>query len=154
MQRFLRTEIFPRVSTSLDSRNWPSRFPSRGQKVEGHDEKRQFTPMTVESSYPSSDQENPNQVHILESWLLPFAHDPRTSLECELLYRYLMDNSASPLRHALEKAPFSSAASPLCMLDDSGRELRFSVGIVTDDAAHAGDLETLIFDTLQQEAKA
>ena len=124
-------------------------FAERGEKVEATDEKRFISPMCIEAGYPSTDRENKDQVHVLVSWLLPFAHDSKNRLEAELLMRYLLDNSASPLRHALENASWGASPSPLCMLDDSGRELRFSAGLVTDDTANTQKTESLIMEVLE-----
>ena len=92
-------------------------------------------------------------MHILFSWLLPFAHDPRTKLECELLYRYLLGSSASVLTYALENAEYTRSLSPLSMLDDSGRELRLSTGIITDDPKYASEVENLVVSVLKKEVE-
>ena len=100
--------------------------------------------------YPSSDTENPHQTHILFSWLLGHANNAKTHLEAEILYQYLLGHSGSPLRHALETAEFSASISPLTMMDDSGREIRITTGIVTDDAKYADETEKLIFDVFEE----
>jgi presequence protease len=44
-------------------------------------------------------------------------------LKAHLLSGVLLDNSASPLRQALETTELGSAPSPLCGLEDSSREM-------------------------------
>lgn len=100
--------------------------------------------------YPSSDTENPHQTHILFSWLLGHANNAKIHLEAEILYQYLLGHSGSPLRHALETAEFAASISPLTMMDDSGREIRITTGIVTDDAKYADETEALIFDVFEK----
>lgn len=125
-------------------------FSDRTEKVLATDEKRFIAPVRIETGYPSTDQENPNQVHILVSWLLPFAHESQNRLEAELVYKYLLDNSASPLRYVLENASWGASPSPLCMLDDSARELRFSAGLITDNVQNTEKTESLIMETLEK----
>lgn len=125
-------------------------FSGKGEKVMARDEKRFIAPLTVEAAYPSTDTENPHQVHILVSWLLGASYHAHEYLEAELITRLLLDNSASPLRKALENAEWSASPSPLCMLDNSGRELRFSAGLVTDSKNNTQKTEALILDTLTQ----
>lgn len=69
-------------------------------------------------------------------------------LEMNILYTYLLDHSGSPLYHALETLPFAATISPFTSFDDSGREITVTTGIVTDNADHAKEVETTIFETL------
>lgn len=123
-------------------------FDGEGEKVTVDNETRLLAPVRMTAGYPSSDTENPHQVHILFSWLLWPTNNARLHLEHSVIYQYLLGHSGSPLRHALETAPFAASISPLTMLDDSGRETRITTGVVTDSAEHADTAETLIFDTL------
>ena len=100
-----------------------------------------MSPQKTVLEYPSSDTEKPHQTHILFSWLLGHANNAKTHLEAEILYQYLLGHSGSPLRHALETAEFAASISPLTMMDDSGREIRITTGIVTDDAKYADETE-------------
>lgn len=45
-------------------------FDSEGEKVTVDNETRLLAPVRMTAGYPSSDTENPHQVHILFSWLL------------------------------------------------------------------------------------
>lgn len=126
-----------------------SRFSGYGEHVEASDEKRYITPLSVMTGYPSTDQENPNQVHILISWLLGATYRAEERLEVELISRLLMDHSASPLRYALENAEWSASPSPLSFLDDSSREMRFSAGVITNSPEYTQKTETLILDVMR-----
>lgn len=125
-----------------------SRFEGKGEKVEATDEKRYIAPLSVQTAYPHTG-ESEQFTHILVSWLLTPAYDAFSYYEAELISRYLLQNSASPLRHALESAPWAESPSPLSMLDNSARELRFSAGIITRDQDQTASTEALILDTIR-----
>lgn len=128
-------------------------FDSKGEEVHTDDETRFLSPIRTTLEYPSSDTENPNQTHILFSWLLGHSNDAFEHLEAELMYNYLLRHSGSPLRHALETADFAASISPLTMLDDSGREMRVITGIVADSPEKTEKTRTLIFNVLQKVAE-
>jgi hypothetical protein len=64
----------------------------------------------------------------------------------------LLDNSASPLQHALETTELGRAPSPLCGLEDSMRELVFCCGIEGSEAEHADALEDMVLAVLERVA--
>lgn len=124
-------------------------FSEKGERIEITDETRFLAPVAMTTEYPSTDTENPFQTHILFAWLGDLASDAKKLLEANLVYSYLLGHSGSPLRHALETYEHTKKLS-LSFLDDSGRELRFITGIVTDSAEYADDVEKLIFSTLEK----
>lgn len=124
-------------------------FDSKGEKVTTSNETRLFAPISQKIAFPSSDTQNPNQTHIIASWLLGPAHNAQTALESRILYEYLLEHSGSPLYHALESLPFTAAISPLSMFDDSSREIAVSTGIITDSDTHLETVKQTIFDTLK-----
>ena len=73
--------------------------------------------------------------------MLGESSDLKQLLEAQLLSSVLLDNSASPLQHALETTELGRAPSPLCGLEDSMRELVFCCGIEGSEAEHADALE-------------
>lgn len=125
-------------------------FDNIGEKVTTVDETRFLSPIKTNLEYPSTDSENPFQTHVLFSWLLESASNAKSHLEADLVYSYLLAHSGSPLRYALENYEHAESVSPLTMLDDSGREIRFMTGIVTDNAKYADEVENLIFETLNK----
>lgn len=134
---------------------------SRFDRLEGHstiavsDEQRYSEPKRVEETYACDDNEHKEQdkTHIVMGWLLGHNIDLDDLLRCHLLASVLLDNSASPLRYALESSPLGSAPSPLCGLEDSNREMSFVCGLEGSCPEHAEALESLIMDTLESVAQ-
>ena len=74
-------------------------------------------------------------------------------MRAQLLASVLLDNSASPLQHALETTELANAPSPLCGLDDSQLELSFICGVEGTDTDKADAVETMILDVLNKVAE-
>ncbi|MBE2294403.1 MAG: insulinase family protein [Phycisphaerales bacterium] len=92
------------------------------------------------------------QTHIVLGWLLGPMTDLLATLRARLLSDVLLDNSSSPLRHALETSELGSSPSPLCGFDAATRETTFVCGLEGSDPEHAAAVEALILDVLQQVA--
>ncbi len=129
-----------------------SRFERSVYKIEGKDEKRYFAPLKVEESYASSDADQ-NKAHIVLAWLLTESRSLDELMKMHLLSSVLLDNSASPLRQALESSELGSAPSPLCGLEDANREMAFVCGLEGSNADNAEAVEALIIEVLQDVAK-
>lgn len=115
------------------------------------DERRYHAPQYTTAHYPLEGEESAQRkTHIVMGWLLGRNSDPRSVLQCQLLSDILLDNSSSPLRHALETSPLGTAPSPLCGFDDDYRETVFACGLEGSDPEHADAVEQLILDTLQR----
>jgi Zn-dependent M16 (insulinase) family peptidase len=91
--------------------------------------------------------------HVVMAWLLGPSIELDLLLKCNLLSDVLLDTSASPLRVALETTDLASAASPLCGLEESNREMSFMCGLEGCDANNADAIETLILTTLEAIAR-
>ncbi|MCG2633669.1 MAG: insulinase family protein [Gammaproteobacteria bacterium] len=118
------------------------------------DEQRFTTPKTVESVYALGHDEDPKQkTHIVVGWLLGRNTDQHSVFEAALLSGALLDNSASPLRLALETSDLGTAPSPLCGLEDSLREMAFACGLEGSEPDRGEAVEALILETLQQVAE-
>jgi Zn-dependent M16 (insulinase) family peptidase len=65
----------------------------------------------------------------------------------------LLDNSASPLLHALETTDLGRAPSSLCGHEDSFREMSFLCGLEGCAADSTAAIEKLILDTLERVAR-
>src|SRR5690625_7700984 len=74
------------------------------------------------------------------------------ALEAELLTAILLNNSASPLRQALETTDLGQAPSPLCGLDDSQYEMAFACGLEGCASENAPQVEELILETMRRVA--
>ena len=119
-------------------------------------EQRLAAPMRVEESYAIETEDEDSlsdKTHHVVAWLLGESANLKEQLEAHLLSQLLLDNSASPLRKALEKCEFASAPSPMCGLEDSNREMSFMCGIEGSNVTDADAFEKLVFDVLNDVAK-
>lgn len=129
-----------------------NRFDALPEKLSVPLEKRFNRRLRVEEAYPI-DTESPAKTYLTFGWLLGESTNLIEQLEAHLLSDLLLDNSASPLRKALETSDLGSNPSPMCGLDDSNREMIFLCGIEGSEAEHADAFEALVFDTLQEVAE-
>ena len=113
-------------------------------------EKRYFSPVKVEESYNLDEEHLEAKTHHVMGWLLGESIDLKAQLESHLLSRVLLDNSASPLRAALESSGLAKAPSPLCGLEDSNREMTFMCGLEGSEPEQAEAFEKLVMDVLEQ----
>lgn len=131
-----------------------ARFEAIDSHIAVGNEKRYHAPIRVQESYPLPAAENKgDKTHIVVSWLLGKSTQLETLLEAQLLAGVLLDNSASPLLHALETSTLGSSPSPMCGLEDSMREMVFACGLEGSSAAKVEEVEALILDTLRDVAK-
>jgi Zn-dependent M16 (insulinase) family peptidase len=118
-------------------------------------EQRLPAPIRVEESYAVETDDIEalkDKTHHVIAWLLGESANLKEQLEAHLLSALLLDNSASPLRKALEKCEFASAPSPMCGLEDSNREMSFMCGIEGSNINDAEAFEKLIFEILNEVA--
>ncbi len=131
-----------------------SRFESLDKVISVPDEQRYHAPVRVEESYALTDEESlSGKTHVVMGWLLGKSTELKPTLEAQLLASILLDNSASPLQHALETTTLGTAPSPLCGLDDSQKELTFVCGLEGSDVDKADDIEALIIEVITQVAQ-
>lgn len=117
------------------------------------DEQRLTAPLVDEIHYPLDNAEDlADQTHIVIGWLLGPITDPLATLRARLLSDVLLDNSSSPLRHALETSDLGTAPSPLCGFDSSTREATFVCGLEGSNPEQAAAIEALVLDVLRQVA--
>jgi len=130
------------------------RFKRLDVHIEVRDEKRYHAPVRVEESYALDPSESTQEkTHIVMGWLLGPGTNLREQIEAHLVEGVLLDDSASPLRRALETSDLGSAPSPLCGLESSSREMSFMCGLegCAPDAGPA--LETLVRSVLSEVAE-
>ena len=107
-----------------------SGFAARPVRFSVPDERRLQSPLSVETVYAVDPSEpTRDRTHIVLGWLLDRVTDVRSILHAHLLSGVLLDNSASPLRHALETTDLGRSPSEICGLDDSTREASFACGL-------------------------
>lgn len=118
------------------------------------DEQRYTAPLTRETTYALEGEEDTrNKTHIVLAWLLGRSNDLRERMNAHLLSGVLLDNSASPLRHALETCGLGTAPSPLCGTDSDLREMNFSCGLEGSNPEQAEAVEALILQVLEHVAE-
>ncbi len=131
-----------------------SRFERLDVDIAVSDEKRYHAPLRVQESYALDESGDlSNKTHIVIGWLLGHSTNLKQQLEAHLLEGVLLDDSASPLRHALETTDLGSAPSPLCGLEPSNREMSFVCGLEGSRAENADALEQLVLNVLEQVAQ-
>ncbi|TNF33518.1 MAG: peptidase M16 [Gammaproteobacteria bacterium] len=109
-------------------------------------------PIEVEETYALDEDDVSDKTHIVLGWLLGDSTSLQDMLRAHLMTSVLLDNSASPLRHALETSDLGAAPSPICGLEDSNREMSFICGIEGSNPEQAHALEKLVFDVLNDVA--
>ncbi|MBR9912168.1 MAG: peptidase M16 [Gammaproteobacteria bacterium] len=130
-----------------------SHFEPLEEFIAVEDEKRYLAPVRVEEAYPLTDATSTDgKTHVVLAWLLGKSTNLQQSLEAQLLSSILLDNSASPLQHALETTDLGSAPSPLCGLDDSQKELSFMCGLEGSDVAKADQVEAMVLEVIERVA--
>tara|TARA_R110002110_G_scaffold415561_1_gene650731 strand:+ start:26675 stop:29626 length:2952 start_codon:yes stop_codon:yes gene_type:complete len=129
------------------------RFKRSPQKIAVQPEPRRSVPLRVSGSYAFDESgTTARKTHIVIAWMLGESTDLQQLLEAQLLSSVLMENSASPLQHALETTTLGQAPSPLCGLEDSMREMVFCCGIEGSEAEHADALEALVLKVIEKVA--
>ena len=129
------------------------RFNALDHKLEVALEKRFNSILRVEDAYAAEPGDLSGKTHHVHGWLLGESTDLFAQLEAHLLSDVLLDNSASPLRKALENTELGSNPSPMCGLDDSNREMMFVCGLEGSEPEHASAFEKLVIDTLEEVAE-
>ena len=130
-----------------------NRFARADEQIRIEPEKHMVAPIAVEECYALDEAEADGpKTHIVLGWLLGPSIDLRASLTAELLAGVLLDDGASPLRHALETTDLGTSPSPLCGLDNSSNEITFVCGLEGSSPEHAVKVEELVLSTLQKVA--
>ena len=93
--------------------------------------------------------ETPRRTHIVVGWVLGNTTDLAELIEMHLLAGLLLDNSASPLQHALETTPLGSSPSELNGLGVELNEATFVCGVEGSEPRHAEALERLILEIIE-----
>ena len=160
---FYRTHYHPSNAVFMTFGNIPvaelqSRFEEQALKtfekldinISVTDEKQLFSPVKIEEAYALDEEDISGKTHHIMAWLLGHSIELKEQLKAHLLSRVLLDNSASPLRHALESSNLGSAPSPLCGLEDSNRQMSFMCGLEGSEPEKADAFEKLVLETLQR----
>ena len=130
-----------------------SRFKHLDINIHVDDERRYSKPVQVAEPYVCDAADVDNKTHVVCGWLLGKSINLAEQYRAQLLANVLLDNSASPLLHALETSTLGSSPSPLCGLEESNREMSFVSGLEGCDRNAAQAVEALILDTLETIAR-
>ena len=130
-----------------------SQFEKNDRTIEVSRETRFSEARYIDAEYPVDSKDHSNKTHIVFGWLLGENSNLKTVLEAQFLSSLLLDNSASPLRAALEQTTLARSPSPLCGLEDSNREMCFVCGVEGSDLDKAEAVEALILDVLKNISK-
>ncbi|MDT8386173.1 MAG: insulinase family protein [Thiogranum sp.] len=131
-----------------------SSFERLDTHIAVEDEKRYYAPLRVQTAYAFDEQGSPDdRTHVVLGWLLGRTTNLREQLEAHLLEGVLLDDSASPLRRALETSGLGSAPSPMCGLEASNREMSFLCGLEGCRPENADAIEALVLGVLTEVAE-
>jgi len=129
------------------------RFKKLDKIIDVDDEKRFTQPQAVVENYALDVAEaEGDKTHVVLGWLLGKSTDAMSLMKAHLLSSVLLDNGASPLRHALETTDLGAAPSPLCGLEDSNREMSFMCGLEGAKSENAEAIEQLVMDVIRDVA--
>lgn len=119
------------------------------------DVQRYTSPQRVTHYYPvDNDSTDLSQkTHIVIGWLWGKLTDIHAVMQANLLAGVLLDNSASPLRRALESTELALSTSGLCGYDDNSRETDFICGVEGSEPEHVDAIEALILGVLEDVAQ-
>ncbi|HIJ85544.1 MAG TPA: peptidase M16, partial [Magnetococcales bacterium] len=149
---------FGNVPASEHQAIFQDRVLGRFKKMDCHFqvplEKRLPTPVRVTGRYALDGEEDTNaKTHIVLGWLLGESVDQELLLKTHLLNGVLLDNSSSPLLKFLETTDLGTSPSPVCGLDDSGREMVFACGVEGSEPELADQVEQGIFAVIEKVAR-
>jgi len=130
-----------------------ARFEPLGREIRVKPALRYHAPLRVEEAYATQEEDIDERSHVVVGWLLGESVDLDARLRVHLLSSVLLDNSASPLMHALERTELASAPSPLCGVDDGNREMVFVCGLEGARVESDAEIEKLVLDTLEAVAR-
>ena len=145
-------DVNPEEIQEFINKNVLQNFEPSNEQIFVENEKRITSPKTVSEYYnPLPNDENNH--HVVLSWLLGESHDPVELLESYLMSNILLDNSASPLRKALESTSLGKSLSPLTGLETDHKELVFAAGLEGVESKSHYKVESLIIDCLKKVVK-
>ena len=140
--------VNPQEVQEFISKNVLQDFDPSDEIIGVKNEDRISKPKTVTEFYnPMPEDENNH--HVVLSWLLGESHDPVELLESFLVSNILLDNSASPLRKALENTDLGKSLSPLTGLEADHKELVFAAGLEGVSSNKQLEIEELILNCLK-----
>ncbi len=131
-----------------------NRFKEKSERLMVDEEIRLQAPVKSETQYSFDSDEDPSErSHVVMGWLLGETAKLDELMNAHLLSGVLLNNSASPLRQALETTDLASAPSDLCGLDDHAKEFTFCAGVEGAKAENADAIENMMMHVVQEVAE-
>ena len=131
-----------------------NQFERLDHSIQVNNEKRYFSQINIEESYPlDAEESQENKTHLVMGWLLGQSINLEQQLEAQFLSSLLLENSASPLMQALETTDLGNSPSPLCGLEDSNKEMSFLCGLEGSSPENAQAFEDLVINILKDVAE-
>lgn len=130
-----------------------AKFDKLDVEISVSEEKPYHAPVRVEEAYAYEQEDISGKTHHVLGWLMGHSTNLEEQLKAHLISRVLLDNSASPLRHALESTDLGTAPSPMCGLEDSNRQMSFMCGIEGSEPESAAAFEQMVLDVLEKVAE-
>lgn len=128
-------------------------FSPANKTVSIANEQRYLAPQRFHAFYPlethGDERKLEHKTHVVLGWLWGLSQDPYEKFKAILLANVLLDNSASPLRYALEQTDLGKNPSPLCFVETESHEISFYCGLEGCQAENAEKIEAFILETLQ-----
>ncbi|MFK7852907.1 MAG: insulinase family protein [Granulosicoccus sp.] len=129
------------------------RFEKLDRTISVEPAKRYHSPMRVQESYATQEEDIKDKTHVVVGWLLGKSINLDERLRAHLLSSVLLDNSASPLMRALEQSDLGNSPSPLCGLEDSALEMVFACGLDGTNPDQTLATEKLVLQVLEEVAR-
>ena len=131
-----------------------NRFKDKSERLMVDAEIRLQGPVKESINYAFDSDEDPSRKsHVVVGWLLEETANLDELMNAHLLSGVLLNNSASPLRQALETTDLASSPSDLCGLDDHAREFTFCAGVEGARAEDVDAIENMIVHVLEDVAQ-
>lgn len=146
-------DIEPEVLQTRFEEQVLNRFEKLDRTIKVEPAKRFHSPIRVQESYATQEDDTADKTHIVVGWLLGESINLDERLRAHLLSSVLLDNSASPLMRALEQSDLGNSPSPLCGLEDSALEMVFACGLDGSNPEQNLATEELVLQVLQNVAR-
>ncbi len=129
-------------------------FSRQSLGIDIPDEVRLSAPILAETHFATDENEHDEaQSHVVLGWLFGSAKDLNGIMDAQMLASALLDNSASPLRRALETTDLGTAPSDLCGYEESMSEGVFVCGLEGCKDENAPAIEQMILSVLENVAE-
>ncbi|MFP4644686.1 MAG: insulinase family protein, partial [Spirochaetales bacterium] len=122
--------------------------PGAGEDISVDLQPRWSEPRRVTSTYPTDQEETAGMSSVTLNWLIADMERPDEVFACEALADILLGSSGAPLYKALIESGLGEDLSSPTGLETELREVSFSAGLRGTDPERAGEIESLVFETL------